>query len=226
MRYGVFIFLIVLSISSCKENTARKSKIDEGIITYNVSYFASEKENPIVALLPNKVELKFKNNNISLTSEGYLGFFSTRFVSLHKNEVSHILLKVLNNKFYYEFPKDEIAFIYNQLPPVEIKLLKATKTIAGYECNIAELYFQEDCTTPVTIAYTNDIGLADPNRNTPLHKIDGVLMEFETTMNQVKTKFTAQTVCLEKICDEEFLIPEDYVLSDLKTLQKYIVDFK
>jgi hypothetical protein len=50
-------------------------------------------------------------------------------------------------------------------------------------------------------------------------------MEFETTMNQVKTKFTAQSVSLNKVSDDDFNIPEDYVLSDLKTLQKYIVDF-
>jgi hypothetical protein len=50
-------------------------------------------------------------------------------------------------------------------------------------------------------------------------------MEFETTMNKIKTKFTAQSVSLEKIASEEFNVPAEYVLSDKATLKKYIVDF-
>lgn len=224
MRLRILILLSAIILSSCNEKK-KQDRVDEGIIVYNVSYFASEKENPIVALLPNKVELRFKENDISLTSEGYLGFFSTKFISNYNRDKSHILLKVLNNKFNYEFPKDEIAFIYNQLPPSKIKYLDETKVIAGYECKIAKLFFEDEAINPIKIAYTEEIGLAKPNRNTPLHEIDGVLMEFETTMNKIRTRFTAKSVSLEEICAEEFDIPKDYVLSDKETLKKYIVDF-
>ena len=225
MRLIFFILLSVIIFSSCNEKSGKKGRVDEGIIIYNVSYFASEKENPIVALLPNKIELRFKENNIVLTSEGYLGFFSTKFISSYNCEKSHILLKVLNNKFNYEFPKDEIAFIYNQLPPSKIKYLDETKIIAGYKCKTAKLFFEDEAINPIKVAYTEEIGLANPNRNTPLHKIDGVLMEFETTMNKIRTKFTAKSVSLEEINAEEFIVPKDYVLSDKATLKKYIVDF-
>ncbi|MCT4601527.1 MAG: hypothetical protein N4A59_01315 [Marinifilum sp.] len=226
MRLGIFILLSLLILNSCKNKSGQKDKVDEGTIVYNVSYFASEKENPIVALLPNKVELRFKENNISLTSEGYLGFFSTKFISNFNCEKSHILLKVLNNKFNYEFPQNEIPFIYSQLPPKKIKYLDEIKTIAGYKCKVAKLYFEDETINPIKIAYTEEIGLANPNRNTPLYKIEGVLMEFETTMNKIKTKFTAKSVSLEEINSEEFIVPADYVLSDKATLKKYIVDFK
>ncbi|NOU58961.1 hypothetical protein [Marinifilum caeruleilacunae] len=225
MRLAIFILLSALILTSCNDKSGKSEHVDEGIIVYNVSYFASEKENPIVALLPNKVELRFKENNISLTSEGYLGFFSTKFISNYDCEKSHILLKVLSNKFNYEFPKDEIAFIYNQLPPSKIKHLDEVKMIAGYECKVAKLFFEDKTINPIKVAYTEEIGLANPNRNTPLHEIEGVLMEFETTMNKIKTRFTAKSVSLEEVNSEEFIVPDDYVLSDKATLKKYIVDF-
>lgn len=225
MKLSLSIILILFLTWSCKTNSESSNKISEGIITYDVSYYSSEKDNPIIALLPNKVELRFKDNNICLISEGYLGFFSTKFISNYKSDNSNILLKVLSNKLNYEFPKDEIAFLYNQLPPTKIEYTDSTKIIAGYNCKQAIIRDQDHKATQISLYYTSEIGLENPNRNTPLYKIPGVLMEFETTMNQVRTKFTAQSLNLDKVNDEDFNIPEEYVLSDLKTLKKYIVDF-
>ncbi len=225
MKKGLSIILILLLAVGCKLKSEPDNKINEGIITYDVSYFTTEKDNPIIALLPNKVELHFKNNNICLISEGYLGFFSTKFISKYENKSSNILLKVLSNKLNYEFPKDEVAFVYSQQPPTKIEYQDSTKQIAGYKCKQATIYFDDKTQTKVELFYTIDIELKDPNRNTPLCNIPGVLMEFETTMNQVKTKFTAQSVNLTSISEEEFNIPKEYVLSDLNTLKKYIVDF-
>ncbi|PXY01026.1 hypothetical protein DF185_10245 [Marinifilum breve] len=225
MRLPIFLLLFTIILSSCNNKSGNKNKADEGLIIYDVSYYASEKENPIVALLPNKVELRFKENNISLTSEGYLGFFSTKFISNFECDKSHILLKVLNNKFNYEFPKEEVAFIYNQLSPTKIKYLDESKIVAGYKCKVAKLFFEDKTINPIKVAYTEEIGLANPNRNTPLNEIEGVLMEFETTMNKIRTKFTAESVSLEEICQDEFTVPEGYVLSDKATLKKYILGF-
>lgn len=226
MKHGLYILLFVLVFVGCKQSKDSTPKIKEGSISFDVSYLTSEKDNPIIALLPNKVELKFKNNNICLSSEGYLGFFSTRFISMYKEENSHILLKVLNNKLNYKFPRTEVSFIYNQLVPLNIEYLDSTKLIAGYECKMARALNPEATMAPITIFYTSEIDLKDPNRNTPLSTIPGVLLQFETTINQVRTKFTAQEIRSESIPDEEFQIPKDYILSDLESLKKYMVNFK
>lgn len=225
MKQSLFIVLLLISVWSCNLNSKSNNKTSEGIITYEVDYYCTEKENPIIALLPNKVELRFKDNNICLISEGYLGFFRTKFVSKYKGDNSNILLKVLNNKLNYEFPKDEVAFLYNQLPPSQIEYTDSTKVLAGCNCKQAIIWDQDKTKKQISLYYTTDIALKAPNRNTPFYKIPGVLMEFETTMNHVKTKFTAQSINLNKVNDEDFNIPEAYVLSDLQTLQKYIVSF-
>ena len=68
-----------------------------------------------------------------------------------------------------------------------IKYLKTDKVIAGYKCKLARVFI-EDVPTPIDVYYTEDIHIENPNRNTPFSEINGVLLEFETTMNQYSVK--------------------------------------
>jgi hypothetical protein len=225
MRHTTLILIILHLFISCSNKSDKKKANAEGIITYKVSYEADEDSNPIIALLPTQVEYKFKNNDISILSEGYLGFFSTKFISKIGEPNSSILFKILNNKMNYEFSSEKIPFIYNHKLATKIKYLKTDKVIAGYKCKLARVYIQ-DLPDPIDVYYTQNICLEKPNRNTPFNKINGVLLEFETTINKVKTKFSAQNVCLTPIDTKEFVIPSDYVKSDAKTILKYVLSFE
>lgn len=219
------LLLLATAIISCNYSISKYHRPDEGFIKYKVNYQETEDENPIIPLLPVDAELRFKNNNISLISEGYLGLFSTKFVSIFTNNNSDILIKVMNKKLKYELPSDSIPFIYNQLKPTIIIFTDSIKTIAGYKCQMAVLHFK-DTTKPINLFYTDKIKLSNPNRNTPYSAIKGVLLEFETEVNNIKTKFTAEKVELQRIDSTEFNIPATYKKTDLKTLQKYVFDFK
>jgi hypothetical protein len=226
MKKVLFLICITVFLISCKKEAKKNhSKTSEGIITYEANYLTSEKENPIIALLPTKVELKFRDNNISLISEGYLGFFRTKFISTSDGDTSSILLKVLNKKLNYQLPKNQIAFMYDIEPPSKIEYLDSTKIIAGYECKMAKLTIPNYDNKQITIFYTNKIKLEKPNRNTPLCDIPAVLMQFETSMNNIKTQFTAKQVEFTPISKEEFIIPDEYIKSNRTTLEKYILDF-
>lgn len=225
MKHTTLILIILLIFVSCSNKSDEKKTDSEGVITYKVSYETDEDANPIVALLPTVVEYKFKNNDISVLSEGYLGFFSTKFISKIGEPKSSILFKILNNKMNYEFSSDEIPFIYSHKLATKIKYLKTDKIIAGYKCKLARVYIEE-LPNPIDVYYTRDICLENPNRNTPFNKIDGVLLEFETTMNKIKARFSAQNICLTPVNTKEFIIPADYVKSDVKTILKYALSFK
>ena len=224
MKQTTLILIILHLFISCSNKSDERKTHSEGVITYKVSYETDEDANPIVALLPTVVEYKFKNNDISVLSEGYLGFFSTKFISKIGEAKSSILFKILNNKMNYEFSSDEIPFVYNHKIATKIKYLKTDRVIAGYKCKLARVYIQE-LSAPIDVYYTEDIHLKNPNRNTPFNKIDGVLLEFETTMNKINAKFSAQNVCLTPVNADEFVIPADYVISDAKTILKYALSF-
>tara|TARA_R110001583_G_scaffold16041_10_gene65195 strand:- start:77 stop:754 length:678 start_codon:yes stop_codon:yes gene_type:complete len=225
MKHTTLILIILHLFISCSSKSDKVKADAEGTITYKVCYETSEDSNPIVALLPTQVEYKFKNNNISVLSEGYLGFFSTRFISKIDEPNSSILFKILNNKMNYEFSSKEIPFIYNHKLATKIKYLKTDKVIAGYKCKLARVFI-EDVPNPIDVYYTEDIHLENPNRNTPFSKINGVMLEFETTMNKIKAKFSAQNVNLTPVNENAFIIPSDYVKSDAETILKYVLSFK
>ncbi len=225
MKRTTLILIILHLFISCSSKSDKVKADAEGIITYKVCYESCEVSNPIVALLPTQVEYKFKDNNISVLSEGYLGFFSTKFISKIGEPNSSLLFKILNNKMNYEFDSKEIPFIYNHKLSTKIKYLKTDRVIAGYKCKLAKVFIKE-IPMPIDVYYTEDIHLENPNRNTPFSKIDGVLLEFETTINEITAKFSAQNVSLTPVCKDEFLVPSDYVKSDAKTILKYVLSFK
>jgi len=225
MKHTPLILIILYLLISCSSKSNIAKTDAEGIITYKVSYETSENTNPIIALLPTEVQLKFKDNNISVLSEGYLGFFSTKFISKIDESNSSILFKILNNKMNYEFSSNEIPFIYNHKLATKIKYLKTDKVIAGYKCKLARVFIEKS-PNPIDVYYTEDIQLKNPNRNTPFAEIKGVLLEFETSMNKIKAKFYAQNISMTPISKDEFTIPSDYVKSDAETILKYLVSFK
>ena len=225
MKHTTLILIILHLFISCSSKSDKIKTDAEGTITYKVCYETSEDSNPIVALLPTQVEYKFKNNNISILSEGYLGFFSTKFISKINESTNSLLFKILNNKMNYEFGNNEIPFIYNHKLATKIKYLKTDKVIAGYKCKLARVFIEE-IPKPIDVYYTEDICLENPNRNTPFGKINGVLLEFETNMNEITAKFSAQNISLTPVSKGEFLVPSDYVKSDAKTILKYVLSFK
>ena len=225
MKHTTLILIVLHLFISCSSKSDKIENDAEGTITYKVCYESNEDSNPIVALLPTQVEYKFKNNNISVLSEGYLGFFSTKFISKINEPNSSILFKILNHKMNYEFSSDEIPFIYKHKLATKIKYLKTDKVIAGYKCKLARVFI-EDVPAPIDVYYTKDIHIKNPNRNTPFSEINGVLLEFETTMNDITAKFSAQNVSLTPVSKDEFLVPSDYVKSDAKTILKYVLSFK
>jgi len=224
MKHTSLILITLYLFLSCSNKSDKNKTPAEGIITYSVNYIVNENENPIVSLLPTTVEYKFKNNNISVLSEGYLGLFSTRFISRANEPKSSILFKMLNNKMNYQFSSKEVPFIYNHKPATKIEYHDTDRIIAGYECKMARVYITE-LPEPVDVYFTQDIHIDNPNRNTPFRNIDGVLLEFETTMNKIGAKFSAQSINLSPVDIEEFCIPSDYKLTDAQTILKYVTNF-
>ncbi|MCT4613975.1 MAG: hypothetical protein N4A49_03760 [Marinifilaceae bacterium] len=214
--FCVIFSFCVLNFYACSDKKDKNIKINEGAITYKISYAVSEKENPLVAIMPTEAVLKFQNNNISLMSEGFYGVFSTKFISEFKKPKSNILLKVMGKKWNYQFPKDELSFIYDKGCPSKVEFRDSTKIIAGYKCKKAILYFKDE--EPVPVFYTQEIGIKNPNRNTPHLKIPGVMMEFETTMNALKTRFIAEKVSNEVLKPDEFTVPKEYIATSKDSL--------
>lgn len=60
------------------------------------------------------------------------------------------------------------------------------------------------------VYYTDEIQVNQPNLTNPFHEIDGVLMEFEIWLHNLRMRMSAYNVVEKKIHEKEFSIPAEY----------------
>ena len=197
-------------INGCDMDT-RKKKIKEGYVDYNITYLVDARENPLVNLLPNNMTVKFKNHKSVSKIEGWMGFFSSCYISNRKKGTNLTLFKILDKKYYYQGNIDEPPYGFRDYSDIKIKFTDETKLINGYLCKKAIATFPETGYPGFDIYYTNQIDIVDPNWNNQFKEIDGVLMEFQIEMNDIGMLLQVNEIKQKEIPDSEFDIPPDYV---------------
>ena len=202
----VFITLGLLVFFGCDSSIFKKG-IDEGQITYNITYFQSDDENPLVSLLPTTMVIKFKDNSSIGIIEGWMGLFKSSYISNFKKKTNTSTFKVMDKKLAFETKFDEENFGFDPFPSLKIEHTTDEKMISGYKCKRAIATVGEEKKDTFSIYYTDDIKINNPNWNTPFKEIAGVLMEFQAGMRGVQMKCVACKVEDLEIKDEEFEIP-------------------
>ncbi len=210
--------LIVVILGACNSKLG-KSNIDEGVITYKITYLVSESENPLISLLPSQIKMYFKDDNVSMSIEGWMGIFKSSFIKISKKDQAITLLKMLNKKYYYECktPGDFMGMSGYTKPIIEFDDLE--KEILGYQCKHAIVTI-EHANITFDIYYTNQIDVKNPNQHTLYEQIDGMLMEFQIEMNGIPMKLVATEIINTNVDDIHFEIPADYNCVDKEEIDK------
>lgn len=223
-RHLFFISLIfILLFYSCNSSFFKKG-IKEGVIHYDITYFESDGENPLIALLPTSMQIKFKNNSSCGQIEGWMGIFKSSYISNFDKKTNSSLLKVMDKKFNFEVKFGEPSYGFDEMPGVKIDITKETKMIAGYKCTRAKVTYGEAKKDTFSIFFTKDIIINNPNWNNPFKTIDGVLMEFQASMRNVRMKCVASKVEEVKVPDTEFQVPAGYRNVSREEMEKLIGD--
>lgn len=216
------IFLVVfINFQSCNSSFFKKG-IKEGMIHYDITYFESDSENPLIALLPTTMTIKFKNNSSSGQIEGWMGIFKSSYISNFDKKINSSLLKVMDKKYNFEVKFGEPSFGFDDIPGLKIEHTKDVKVIAGYKCKRAKIIVEGAKPDTFSVYFTNDILIHNPNWNTPFKSIDGVLMEFQASMRNVRMKCVATKVEESKIPDTEFQVPAGYKTVNREDMEKVI----
>jgi GLPGLI family protein len=201
----VIVLLCLMFCNKCKNDNGKV--VSEGSIEYAASVV--DEANPMAALAPSKMTIKFKNNKSVAEMSAGMGLFTTSFISNPEVKTLTQLVKLLNKKLALVQKEADIKK-ENDLYPMEITQLKETKMIAGYKCNKAHVKLKDDNNTEFDIFYTKELSIANPNFANPFHSIDGVLMEYQMKKFGLEMKFTAKVIKKEDIDDAVFERPTDY----------------
>ncbi|MDL2227823.1 DUF4412 domain-containing protein [Odoribacter sp. OttesenSCG-928-L07] len=210
----LFLTFAILSLISI--STLNAQKVFTGTIEYEITYPGTEVNPMIAAYLPSSAVLTFGTNKCKTVQASSV--MSTVIIVDGDENLFYILFNGMGQKLMAKesIDTDEL----NNAKP-EMKVYDGeTKTIAGYECVKTEVivddgsgktnsyfgYFSSDIYNP-TYALAGDLGT------------EGIPLEIDIEMGEMKMKMIAKKVKQSKIKDSEFSIPEGYTEVSMDALQ-------
>jgi len=222
LLFGILFMLVFIS-NSCNSDT-KSGQVSEGEILYRIEYLDSERDNPLIALLPTKMTTFFRENSSFTLIEGFFGTFKLGYILNFKDRVNCSMLQILDKKYMYQAGLTEMAFGYGKMEDLSIDFSEKTKKIAGYNCKHAIAVYNDDRDT-IQLYYTTDIALLHPNQNNPFNEINGVLMEFSVNLANINMKFVADKVVAKKVAWDVFKKPDGYLSVSESEMNKIVADF-
>jgi hypothetical protein len=201
------LLLIIVSCFSCKQGSG--DLMNEGSIEYKISYLENNLDNIATHLLPKKMILSFNDRYCLTEIEGFMGVFSISLVSDLKKNKDITMVKFFDSKYVHYGEKNEHSCIFDHVNIESLQFTDVNKNLIGFNANSVEI-LEEGQTQPYNILFTKDIGTINPNVNNPFSKIEGVLLQFELQLNQLRMLLEASDVKNKEINEESFLVPEVY----------------
>ena len=206
-KYLTLAFIILLA-ACCKRKP--EDGIYEGKLKFRISYDQSKVGGYSTTVLPKEMIMEFSDQYVKSTIEGGLGFFSLIHVSDLKYDQHTTWLKFIDKKYIYEGDRRETPCCFGMLGGMQLEFTDKTKEIAGLHCLNVMARFPENGIEPFDIWYTEDIGIENPNSNTPFMDIPGVLLEFNTLMGNTNLHMIATSFDIQNIPLKQFQIPKSY----------------
>ena len=226
MRKKVNIILVLLSalmLFSCQRQQTSK-EIYEGTIVYKVNFPKTENKSQLIGIMPEDIEMSFKNNNTAMIIKGFAGSFRISFITNNEQNKYYSLVRIVTDKFQYVTDSSGIAFGYDMLKDMTIEYLNQTDTICGLNCKKAIAHcplINKD----LELWYTNEIKISNPNINNAFKELKGVLVKFQVILSGIFMEFTANKIINEPVDDKVFEIPSDYKEIGKEELENFLKSF-
>jgi GLPGLI family protein len=223
----IFPFIITFAFVGCGDGVSNQT---EGVIEYKVTYPKMEKDNFMRDFMPDKMFVKFKNNNYSNSLSAGMGMFKSSFICSKDNNEYIQLVKLINKKYSLQLDGEGIAKSMSSKPAYTIEFTNEVKEILGYNCTKAIVNVNNEEQDAFTVYYTEKINIETPNWCNEFSEIPGVMLEYQYEKYGVCMRFTAKKIEFKKVDDDEFVLPSGYkMLSEPemdKEMQEIFDSFK
>lgn len=207
---NILIIIILIYTGSCK-NLPIGQKVKEGYVEFNITYLENTTDNILTSHMPDKMVMKFRPNVFVNQIDGFFGFFQLINVVDTRKSTNTTMLKVLDKRYYYPGSPDEKPCCFDTMDDMVIEYLDETKDICGFECNKALISFPGNDSPSFVVYYTGDILVNDPNITNPFSEIDGVLLEFEIRLRNLRMHLEAFNVVEKRMPEKDFGIPSGFL---------------
>jgi len=220
---AILLLLIpfILFNNSCNSGLF-DTRISQGTIEFEVTYPDLDPDDMLAGLMPDKMNMKFKDNVFNSELSAGMGMFKTNFISNSNDYKLVNSVKLINKKYATELDKDGVKKANKKFENVSIIKMEETKMIAGFNCKKALVVFENIDANDMYVYYTDEIKFEDPNWSTPFKDINGMLLEYTMEKFDIRMKFTATNVAKAELEESDFTLPEDYEMIPHEDLEKEI----
>lgn len=220
------ITLLLLTLLAFQYSFAQQ-KFKEGSITYAMKIEGLPEDDPSVAMLGDmKMILTFKD--VRSKVEMAMGIMNMSVFSNTKTKEYVNCMDLMGTKMAITMTQKDLDESAKEKGHVqEIIKTDETKKILDYNCKKAIVKIQKgDELLEMPIWYTSDIKMDVKNPNDQFEgKIDGLPLEYSTTMNGMNIHINVEKVEFTKIDNSTFNIPADYERMTMEEFQTKMSNF-
>jgi hypothetical protein len=192
---------------------------------YKIKYLIGPDENPVVALLPEKMFVYYSKNHIYYYTEGWMGFFSSSQILNLQDSTRIVLAKFLDKKFAHKQRFSEMPLKFESVKPFSLADSAIKTSFNGFEAQQRDLMYNESQDKKHKIVFTSQFNIQNPNIGTPFSNINGVLLCFPMhTMGipmEVELINTKDTL----FNDSMFNVPKSYQLVDREKFEAVFEEY-
>lgn len=190
---------------------------------YEISYPEIDSNNLMLEMLPDRMEMKFKDNKYRTELKTAAGIIEMAVVADGPNQMMYNLIKIFSDRFVLPRNKKEAIEMTNALPPFQLTKMNEIDTVAGAVCQKYLLDFGKSENANYTFSATQEIMIDNPNWCTPYYEIPGLLLDYRIENYGMNMHLRAVSIIEEEIDDDEFVIDDRYETLNKKEFDDLIV---
>jgi hypothetical protein len=195
--------IALLLATSC---SSEQRKVTEGRVVYSIDYPDHKDNFFLYSILPKEMELNFKDNKMESR--------------IQKANLKNVLLVDCNKKHvgaYFEYgddafhvalnPKDVNNMVADQ-KKYKIRFTNEESMMAGFHVKKALATAVKDPSDKITLWYTEEISLKNPNWYNPFKEVPGFLLAYSIDRFGIRMVFKAKNFEEVEIAESQFDLAE------------------
>ena len=183
---SIFLGICILLLCSC---TSKKEVTSEGTIIYSADYPNHKKNIFLYNILPKEVEISFKDGMVrNDISRG--NFQNILLFDCNKSQME-IYFQYGEEAFKTKLSPSEIRQMLNDQVNYEIRFMDETDTLVGFNVKKALAVNKKDKKDVITLWYTEEIELKNPNWYNTFNEVPGVLLAYSVDRFGIRMDYKA-----------------------------------
>lgn len=200
---------LLILLSSCSKSPYDGMR--EGKVVYDLEIQNQDVPMLLDAMMPSEATVWFSEGKSCLVMEGIAGAMKIRVISDPYRRVYASLVSIAGQKGGVLSNPDSVEASRMDKKEHKLEFTGKTKTIAGLECR--EVVVRDTAGNVFNVFFTNELDVQTPNWGMAFAEIDGLLMEYDFEIDNMRMHLKAKKVTADKPDPDLFLIPSDYELT-------------